>query len=230
MKITSSYGIELKNINKLLLPTVKLYREAVSFCIDIFEYEWINIEPLSSLSRNSFAEHLIHSTKDNIAKYTDFDTRFYKMPTYMRRNIISTVIGYLSSYHNNLQNWYDNGCNGKKPMLQTPITPFAIIKKIKEINAFDTIEGIKVTILNRTERIGLPLAIELSKLGATVTVCNSKTSKEDLETLTYNSNIIITAMGNQDVIDYNTVNKGQIWIDCSGDIKQRYNVWVEGRE
>ena len=67
----------------------------------------------------------------------------------------------------------------------TPITPFAIIKKIKEINAFDTIEGIKVTILNRTERIGLPLAIELSKLGATVTVCNSKTSKEDLETLTY---------------------------------------------
>ena len=67
MKITSSYGIELKNINKLLLPTAKLYQEAVSFCIAVFESEWSDIEPLTTLSRNNFAEHLIHNTKDNIA-------------------------------------------------------------------------------------------------------------------------------------------------------------------
>ena len=129
MKITSSYGIELKNINKLLLPTAKLYQEAVSFCIAVFESEWSDIEPLTTLSRNNFAEHLIHNTKDNIAKYPDFDKRFYKMPSYMRRDVISTAIGHLSSYHSNLQNWYDNGCNGKKPTLQKNLRRFPTFYK-----------------------------------------------------------------------------------------------------
>lgn len=129
MKIISSYGIELKNINKMLLPTAKLYQEAVSFCIDVFENEWTTIEPLDSLSRNNFAEHLIHNTKDNIAKYSDFDTRFYKMPSYMRRDVISTAIGHLSSYHSNLHDWYDNGCNGKKPTLQKNLRKFPTFYK-----------------------------------------------------------------------------------------------------
>ena len=129
MKITSSYGVELKNICKLLLPTAKLYQEAVSFCIDVFENEWAAIKPLDRFSRNNFADHLVHSTRDNIAKYNDFDTKFYKMPSYMRRDVISTAIGHLSSYHSNLQNWYDNGCDGKKPTLQKNLRRFPTFYK-----------------------------------------------------------------------------------------------------
>lgn len=96
MKITSSYGVEIKNINKLLITTVNIYQDALSFCIATFENEWQNIEPLDTLFRNNYGERLIHNTKDNAAKYSEFDTRFYKMPSYMRRNIVSTAIGHLS--------------------------------------------------------------------------------------------------------------------------------------
>ena len=102
-----------------------------------------------------------------------------------------------------------------------PITPSAILKKIKDSNAIDDIRDMRITILNRTERIGLPLAVELSRLGATVTICNSRTNDKDLEQLVKNSNIIITAMGNPNVIDYKHINKGQIWIDCSGDVSKQ---------
>ena len=99
--------------------------------------------------------------------------------------------------------------------------PHQILEKIKDSNAIDDIRDMRITILNRTERIGLPLAVELSRLGATVTICNSRTNDKDLEQLVKNSNIIITAMGNPNVIDYKHINKGQIWIDCSGDVSKQ---------
>ena len=129
MKITSSYGIEIKNINKLLLSTVCVYQAVLSFCITVFEKEWTDIEPLSSLSRNNFGEHLIHSTKENSAKYADFDKKFYKMPSYMRRDIIYTAIGHLSSYHSNLKNWEDNGKKGRRPTLQMRLRKFPTFYK-----------------------------------------------------------------------------------------------------
>ena len=64
----------------MLVTTASIYQDALSFCIATFENEWQNIEPLSALSRNNYGEHLIHNTKDNVAKYQDFDIRFYKMP------------------------------------------------------------------------------------------------------------------------------------------------------
>jgi hypothetical protein len=118
MEITSSYGIEIKQMNKIFLPTVAIYNDAISFCINAFENEWSDIERLNTMRRKNYAEHLIHNTKNNKAKYSDFDIRFYKMPSYMRRAVISTTLGYLSSYHKNLDNWHDNGCVGKAPTLQ----------------------------------------------------------------------------------------------------------------
>lgn len=129
MKITSSYGIEIKNINKMLITTANIYQDALSFCITTFENEWQNIEPLDTLSRNNYGEHLIHNTKDNVAKYQDFDTKFYKMPSYMRRDIVSTAIGHLSSYHSNYKNWEDNGKKGNAPTLQTHLRKFPTFYK-----------------------------------------------------------------------------------------------------
>ena len=50
MKLTSSYTIELKHINKILNDTVKIYREALVFLIDVFHSEW---EDLYLIKNNS---------------------------------------------------------------------------------------------------------------------------------------------------------------------------------
>lgn len=117
MKIMSSYGIEIKNMNKIFYPTIAVYNKAVSFCIITFESEWTDIKNLDNLQKKSYAEKLIHSTKNNTAKY-NFDSMFYKMPTYMRRAAINAALGYLNSYHSLVKLWQDNGCIGKKPSLQ----------------------------------------------------------------------------------------------------------------
>ncbi len=88
MKIISSYGIEIKHMNRIFMYTVAVYNYAISFCIDAFENEWSDIEGLDTMQRKQYAESLIHSTRNNTAKYGNFDTLFHKMPSYMRRAVI----------------------------------------------------------------------------------------------------------------------------------------------
>ena len=128
MKITSSYGIEIKQMNKIFRPTVAIYNDAISFCVAVFENEWVNIETLDTMQRKHYAERLIHTTKNNKAKY-DFDGKFYKMPSYMRRSVINTALGYLSSYHSHLDNWKSNGCIGRKPTYQRQHNQFPTFYK-----------------------------------------------------------------------------------------------------
>lgn len=130
MKITNSYGIEIKQMNKIFRPTIAIYNNAISFCVECFENEWNDIVLLDTIQRKQFAENLIHNTKDNKAKY-DFDDRFYKMPSYMRRNVINSALGYLSSYHSNLENWEntDVKTRGNKPTLQKHLNQFPTFYK-----------------------------------------------------------------------------------------------------
>ena len=128
MKITSSYGVEIKQMNKIFRPTVAIYNNAISFCVDVFENEWSDIELLDNIQRKQYTENLIHNTKNNKAKY-DFDNKFYKMPSYMRRNVINSALGYLSSYHSNLDNWTTNGCKGRKPTFQRHLNQFPTFYK-----------------------------------------------------------------------------------------------------
>lgn len=124
MKIISSYGIEIKNMNKIFFPTLNVYNDALTLCVEIFEKEWETIEPLDDIQRKGFCDKLIHSTKDRLSKYREFDNRFPKMPSYMRRNVINSAIGYLSSYHSNLKNWEDGGKKGKQPTFQKHLNQF----------------------------------------------------------------------------------------------------------
>lgn len=121
MKLVSSYAVEIKHINKLFRQTIKIYKDAISFCIKAFEEHWEVLETLNTGNRERFAyaDALIHSTKSNIAKYTDFDIQFHKMPTYLRFAVINTALGYLSSYHSNLTNWEYSDTDDKAPALQT---------------------------------------------------------------------------------------------------------------
>ena len=101
MKIVSSYAIEIKHINKLFRQTIKIYNDAISFCVKVFEENWDVLKTLDvgNKERKTYADSLIHSTKSNIAAYPEFDVKFHKMPSYLRFAVINTALGYLSSYH-----------------------------------------------------------------------------------------------------------------------------------
>ena len=120
MNIKSSYAVEIKHIKKLFRQTIAIYSDAISYCIKVFENEWNDLKdiPIEHKMRFAYSENLIHNTKSNEAKY-DFDKKFPNLPTYLRRAVINAALGYLSSYHSNLDNWYENKCQGKKPTLQT---------------------------------------------------------------------------------------------------------------
>ena len=118
MKVVSSYAVEIRHFNQIFKDTVRVYRSALSFLIEVYDKEW---DYLSSIvkqkERFNTAEHLVHTTKHNKSKY-DFDTQFYKMPSYLRRDVINAALGAVSSYQSNLKNWEAAGKKGNPPVLQ----------------------------------------------------------------------------------------------------------------
>ena len=90
MRSVLSYAVEIRPLDFQIRDTVTIYRDAVSFLIDIVEKVWTGLS---------------------------FDIRFYKFPSYLRRGAISAAIGSVSSYHSNYQRWMDKGKNGNPPKL-----------------------------------------------------------------------------------------------------------------
>ena len=118
MNITSSYQVQIVGASNLFRPTLQIYRETVSYLIKIYHQEWAFLSSIEKpKARFNAAERLIHSTKTNNAKY-DFDSRFYKMPSYLRRAAIQDALGCVSSYFGLLKNWESKGKKGKPPKLQ----------------------------------------------------------------------------------------------------------------
>ena len=127
MKIVSSYKVKIVGCNTILNDTLSIYREAVTYLIKVVNTEWFNFCELESKERNNYLEKCIHTTKNNKASY-DFDDKFYKFPSYLRRAALQDAIGIVSSYRSNLENYeterYQAISNGKKfravaPKLQT---------------------------------------------------------------------------------------------------------------
>jgi methylenetetrahydrofolate dehydrogenase (NADP+)/methenyltetrahydrofolate cyclohydrolase len=73
------------------------------------------------------------------------------------------------------------------------------------------IEGLNVVILGRSNIVGKPLAIQLINLGATVSICNSKTN--NLKYYTKNADILIVAIGQNKFINSNFIKQDAIIID-----------------
>ncbi|WP_394970106.1 IS200/IS605 family accessory protein TnpB-related protein [Candidatus Allofournierella merdipullorum] len=118
MKIVSSYKVQVFCENSIFRDTVRLYRSALSFLIGVFHSEWSALQNIKNAKeRFNAAEHFIHETKRNSAKY-DFDVRFPKMPSYLRRAVTQEALGCVSSYIANHTNWVTSGKQGKEPKLQ----------------------------------------------------------------------------------------------------------------
>lgn len=124
MNIFSSYKVKIKHYNHIFEQTVEIYRNAVSFFVDVCDKEWDVLEPLKNLERCRKIEELTLKTKKNQNPKYDFNERFYKMPSYLRRSAINTATGCYSSYYSNLKNWEENPiCNKPKLQLDRNVMP-----------------------------------------------------------------------------------------------------------
>ena len=105
MKIMSSYAIKLNGDLKALEISIFIYREALHFVIPIVNAHWDEMKDFKYVNqRMAYAEKLVHTTKDNEARY-HFDVKFPKFPSYLRRAVLNRAIGIVSSYRSNLANW-----------------------------------------------------------------------------------------------------------------------------
>ena len=120
MQIYTTYKVKIKHYNHIFKDTVAGYRCAVDYLIGVCDENWGAISEMEgSLNRQRFVETLVHQTKDNPNPKYDFDSKFYKMPSYLRRGAISEAVGKVSSYHSNLANWEE------KPVGRAPSYPKA---------------------------------------------------------------------------------------------------------
>ena len=98
MKVYKTAKLEILG-SHIIEPTIRIYREALSFVIDVCYKEKASWLTLGGKYRYNLIEKLIHTTSDNPnPKYVEFDRKFYKMPTYLRRSIVSKAIGVVISY------------------------------------------------------------------------------------------------------------------------------------
>ena len=90
-----------------------------------------------------------------------------------------------------------------------PCTPLGIIELMNYYQL--KVEGKHCVIVGRSDVVGKPLATMLTNLGATVTICHSKTT--NLCSHTQKADIIISAVGKEKFITADMIKPGAIVID-----------------
>lgn len=90
-----------------------------------------------------------------------------------------------------------------------PCTPLGVMELLKEYNI--DVAGKNVVIIGRSNIVGKPLAVLMTKANATVTLCHSKT--QNLKEITKNADILVSAVGKPQLIKADDVKDGAIVID-----------------
>ncbi|WP_434329404.1 bifunctional 5,10-methylenetetrahydrofolate dehydrogenase/5,10-methenyltetrahydrofolate cyclohydrolase [Mycoplasma capricolum subsp. capricolum] len=90
-----------------------------------------------------------------------------------------------------------------------PCTPIGIINLLKAYNI--DVKSKDITIIGTSNIVGKPLAIMLSNMGATISMCNKNT--KSLKKYTKISDIVISATGKQFIITKDMIKKNAIVID-----------------
>ncbi len=96
-----------------------------------------------------------------------------------------------------------------------PCTPFGI--RILLQRAKVSLKGRRVTIVNNTPVVGIPMSIMLINLGSTVAVCHEHTNDQDPQALDRHcrrADVIITATGVHGLIHDKNVRRGAVVIDA----------------
>ena len=90
-----------------------------------------------------------------------------------------------------------------------PCTPKGVVKILDEYNI--PIEGADITIINRSNIIGKPLAAMMINRGGTVTVVHTKT--KELKEKTKHADIVIVGVGRTDFLTADMVKEGAVVVD-----------------
>ncbi len=90
-----------------------------------------------------------------------------------------------------------------------PCTPAGILELLREYDA--PIAGANAVVVGRSNIVGMPLALLLTKENATVTICHSKT--KNLPEITRQADILIVAIGKPEFITADMVKPGAYVID-----------------
>lgn len=90
-----------------------------------------------------------------------------------------------------------------------PCTPRGVMLLLGR-NNIDLV-GKRVAMIGRSNLVGKPLSILLTKANATVTLCHTKTV--NLPSITKQSDIVITAVGKRNFITANMIKKGAVVVD-----------------
>lgn len=124
---------------RVLKSTVTVFRAVQEYLSSVVLEHWDDLAPLSSQKRLTCVEKLIHKTKDNPEPaYPDFDEKFYKLPSYIRRAAVNAVTGAVSSYKTRLADYESRKhaamSNGKRfrekpPKFQSSMANLTLYKK-----------------------------------------------------------------------------------------------------
>ena len=141
MKIVSSYGVKLTTENyRIFDKTADITTKAVKYFLSVYEKEWDNmnyvLDTVTAQTAMRFIETLTHKTKSNQSPKYDFDSRFYKIPSGIRRYCINKAFGMISSYKSNLENWNKDKI-GKRPSFPKVKQEFPCLYK-SERDVIDT--------------------------------------------------------------------------------------------
>lgn len=85
-----------------------------------------------------------------------------------------------------------------------PCTPKGIMRLLKEYNV--EFEGKNALVIGRSDIVGHPIAWMLSQQGCTVTMAHSKTNESYLVTYAISADIIVSAVGKPNIIDFQEFN------------------------
>ena len=158
MQIYTTYSVKIRHYNHIFKDTVAIYRKAVDYLIGVCDAAWDGLSQTEgSLNQQRYIETLVHATKSNPAPVYDFDSRFYKMPSYLRRGAVNEAVGKVSSYRSNLMNWNSHPA-GKAPVMPRAGYVFPSMYRTVMYNQTGTYEAqLKVYVRNTWDWITVDL-------------------------------------------------------------------------
>ena len=130
MDIVKTVKQKLLNNTRYFGLTLGTYRDAIEVVSLAVKAEWFDIVSLEySKSQKTYVEKLIHATKTNLLpKYPEFDQKFHKFPSYLRRAVIAEAIGNVSSHMTRLGQWEEHR-QGKAPTFNPCCKSFPVFYK-----------------------------------------------------------------------------------------------------
>ena len=115
MKIYTTYAVKLKEAHGCIKDTVIQYRRAVNFFLHAAMEEWNEWKEIQApLEKQRAIESMTHRTRTNPQPKYDFDKRFRKFPSYLRRAAITDAIGKIAIYQSRLAAWEEEQQRLKK--------------------------------------------------------------------------------------------------------------------